>query len=48
MYPLKSISGVLVAGDMDIHRFKPKFTFCKNCKEHKCVSRLAILERENA
>ncbi len=47
MYPLKSISGVLVAGDMDTHRFKPKFSFCKDCKEHKCVERLAILEREN-
>ncbi len=47
MYPLKSISGVLVAGDMDIHRFKPKFSFCKDCKEHKCVERLAILEKEN-
>lgn len=46
MYPLKSISGVLVAGDMDIHRFKPKFSFCKDCKEHKCVERLAILEHD--
>ena len=47
MYPLKSISGVLVVGDLDIHRFKPKFSFCRDCKEHKCVERLAILEREN-
>jgi hypothetical protein len=47
MYPLKSISGVLVAGDMDVHRFKPIFSFCKDCKEHKCVQRLAVLEREN-
>jgi len=47
MYPLKSISGVLVAGDMDAHRFKPKFSFCKDCKENKCVERLAVLEREN-
>ena len=46
MYPLKSISGILIAGDMDIHRFKPKFSFCKDCKEHKCVDRLAVLERE--
>lgn len=47
MYPLKSISGVLVAGDMDIHRFSPGFPFCGNCKEHKCVERLAKLEKEN-
>ena len=47
MVPLKSISGVLIAGNMDIHRFTPRFSFCRNCKEHKCVQRLAILEREN-
>jgi hypothetical protein len=46
MYPLKSISGVLVAGDFDIHRFSPKFSFCRDCKEHKCVERLALLEKE--
>lgn len=47
MYPLKSISGVLVAGDMDIHRFKPAFSFCSHCRERKCVERLAVLEKEN-
>jgi len=47
MLPLKSISGILVAGEMDIHRFKPAFSFCKDCKEHKCVKRLLLLESEN-
>jgi len=47
MYPLKSISGILVAGDMDIHRFTPGFSFCKNCVEHKCVERLDLLEKEH-
>ena len=47
MYPLKSISGVLIAGDMDIHRFSPRFSFCKNCVEHKCVERLELLEKEH-
>ena len=47
MYPLKSISGVLVAGDVDVHRFKPRFSFCRDCKEHKCVERLAVLEADN-
>jgi hypothetical protein len=47
MQPVKSISGVLVAGDMDIHRFAPVFSFCKQCKEHKCVKRLLLLESEN-
>jgi hypothetical protein len=44
MYPTKSISGILVAGGIDIHRFKPAFSFCKVCKEKKCVQRLRLLE----
>jgi hypothetical protein len=47
MYPLKSISGVLVAGEIDVHRFQPIFSFCKQCKEHKCIKRLLLLESEN-
>jgi hypothetical protein len=47
MLPVKSISGILVAGDMDIHRFRPAFSFCGQCKEHKCVKRLLLLESEN-
>jgi hypothetical protein len=46
MQPVKSISGFLIAGDLSIHRFKPAFSFCKECKEHKCVQRLKILEQE--
>lgn len=46
MFPTKSISGVLVAGDIAIHRFKPAFSFCNICKEHKCVQRLRLLESE--
>jgi hypothetical protein len=44
MHPLKSISGILVVGGIEIHRFLPNFSFCKQCKEHKCVQRLKILE----
>ena len=47
MLPVKSISGFLVAGETHIHRFRPNFPFCKDCKEHKCVQRLAILENTN-
>jgi hypothetical protein len=47
MQPIKSISGVLVVGDLEIHRFPPAFSFCKQCKEHKCVKRLLLLESEN-
>ncbi len=46
MQPVKSISGVLVAGEMDIHRFQPAFSFCKDCREHKCIKRLLLLENE--
>jgi len=47
MHPVKSISGVLVAGEIEIHRFRPNFPFCKDCKEHKCVQRLKLLENTN-
>lgn len=36
MIPLKSISGVLVAGDPNIHRFPNTFPFCAHCKNHNC------------
>jgi hypothetical protein len=47
MYPIKSISGVLVAGGIESHRFRPDFPFCPICKEHKCVTRLKFLENTN-
>jgi hypothetical protein len=47
MQPFKSISGILVVGDMKIHRFKPVFSFCKQCKEKKCLERLKILENSD-
>jgi hypothetical protein len=47
MHPFKSISGILVAGEIDIHRFQPSFSFCKQCKEHKCIKRLLLLESDN-
>jgi hypothetical protein len=47
MQPFKSISGILAAGDMKIHRFKPVFSFCKQCKEKKCLERIKILENSN-
>jgi hypothetical protein len=47
MIPVKSISGFLVAGDIEIHKFHPSFSFCKQCKTHKCVQRLKVLEEDN-
>lgn len=47
MQPFKSISGILVVAGIEAHRFQPVFAFCKQCKEHKCVQRLLLLENEN-
>lgn len=47
MQPMKSISGILVAGDLNIHRFPPSFSFCPQCKGKKCVQRLRLLENSN-
>ncbi|HSW39915.1 MAG TPA: hypothetical protein VLL97_10535, partial [Acidobacteriota bacterium] len=47
MQPLKSISGILVIGDIEIHRFEPVFCFCRHCREKKCVTRFKYLETLN-
>jgi hypothetical protein len=44
MRPQKSLSGVLIAGPKEIHRFKPDFPYCLQCKTHKCAQRLARLQ----
>jgi hypothetical protein len=43
MRPLKSVSGVLVAGPRAIHRFPPTYDFCERCEERTCRDRLAAL-----
>ncbi len=46
MTPIKSVSGVLVAGPGEIHRFRPEFAFCDECKTHACGARMAsVLKR---
>jgi Vitamin B12 dependent methionine synthase, activation domain len=40
MTPIKSVSGVLVAGSASIHRFRPKYDFCNECATHDCVPRM--------
>jgi hypothetical protein len=45
MTPLKSVSGVLVAGPAEAHRFRPDFPFCDACATHDCRHRLASLAR---
>lgn len=39
MKPLKSISGVLIAGKKEIHNIDNDFTFCAQCKTFSCIDR---------
>jgi hypothetical protein len=43
MRPLKSVSGVLIAGPRAIHRFAPTYDFCERCEERTCRDRLRAL-----
>jgi hypothetical protein len=40
MDPLKSISGVLIAGPAEIHRFDNTFPFCAQCRTRSCRARM--------
>lgn len=44
MQPLKSVSGVIIAGPKDIHRFKPTYSFCSTCETHACRERMLALK----
>jgi hypothetical protein len=39
MTPLKSVTGVLVSGNKNIHYFGNSFSFCYNCKAQSCLER---------
>lgn len=43
MQPLKSVSGVLVAGPAEIHKFRPAYAFCETCQEKQCRDRMALV-----
>jgi hypothetical protein len=43
MHPLKSVSGVIVAGQPDIHRFVHDFSFCAACTGKECRERIGSL-----
>lgn len=45
MQPLKSVSGVLVAGPAEIHRFRANFPFCEACESRECGERMASVLR---
>ncbi len=42
MTPIKSVSGILVAGEPNIHNFKNNYGFCKECATHSCIERMKI------
>ena len=45
MQPLKSVSGVIVAGRPDIHRFSNDYPFCSACTGKECRDRIqAVLD----
>lgn len=46
MWPVKSVSGVLVGGPGEAHKFRPEFPYCRECQTHDCGRRMAsVLKR---
>lgn len=43
MQPLKSVSGVLIAGNAKIHTFETGFTYCSSCRDRTCIARMESL-----
>jgi len=48
MQPLKSVSGVFIAGPKAIHRFRPAYDFCDDCEDRTCRERLKVLYARGA
>ncbi len=46
MEPLKSISGVLVAGPAEIHRFDGVYPFCSACRSQTCRVRAQFIAKD--
>ena len=46
MSPIKTVSGVLVAGPGEAHKFRPDFPFCADCQTHECGRRMASVLRK--
>jgi hypothetical protein len=40
MVPLKSVSGVLVAAEPEVHDFDIDFEFCSDCADQECRGRI--------
>jgi hypothetical protein len=48
MNPIKSISGVLTAGDREIHTFTNNFPFCGPCRNRSCSERIKGLNQKES
>jgi hypothetical protein len=46
MEPLKSISGVVVAGPAEIHRFEGVYPFCSVCRSQTCRARALLRAKD--
>ena len=46
MTPIKSISGVLLSGEKEIHYIKEDFDFCKTCTGKNCRERIKRIKQE--
>jgi len=47
MKPLKSVSGVIVVGEKEIHDFEDSYPFCSQCRSHSCRDRIRKLLGES-
>jgi len=47
MSPIKTVSGVLVAGPGEVHRLRPDFPFCDDCRTRECGPRMASVLRKD-
>ena len=43
MSPIKSVSGVIIAGDREIHMFDMGYSYCSYCKTQSCLERMEKL-----
>ena len=46
MEPLKSVSGVMIAGPREIHDFEMSYPFCSRCETRGCRARIRALPAE--
>lgn len=47
MEPLKSVSGVLIAGPREIHQFSPTYYVCEQCTTQECQERMRKLSEKS-